>query len=308
MELHNALFIVGLASVVAGAPDNAASFPSKTDLSEVLKPKNIDMPGTNTLIRSVMKEAQFLLNPCNLFDTVRDDVRKAPVKTKLKGLLTGSGPTPVVDISRRVVFDKALPAIRDGIRLYRTMFVLQETTNLTVFLDQNRDNVYANTSLNDYSHYYVRASTNELTQILFIGLLKNDDLQRVGPETPAMEFLSTNGLIHHPRQYVDFETIPRQEAELILEKRQQMANLLRTQGTFWADDRDYLTSIMTVAFNGPEQDVELSQVMPKIVKNFVHKMQEPSVKPVGEDLYEAVCLREKQSDQALYETLAMFAL
>jgi len=282
----------------------------KSDSAGVIKPKNVDMQGTNYFLRYVMNEAQALWNPCNLVDRVQEGVKKWSSVKKFKIPAINEQPSVEAAESRRKVLDMALPAIREGISLYRTQFVLQETTNLTVFLDQNRDQMYSNTSLRSYSHFYVRAGTEEVTQILFIGLIKNDDLLTIGTEDAAMQFLTLNGLIHHPREYVDFSTIPPQEAQLILAKRQQMADLLSTQDTFWENDVEYLTNIITVSFNGPEREEEFTAVMPKIAKKFIHKMQDNAESKFA-DKYENVCLQQslqKAADQASMEALALFAL
>lgn len=103
-----------------------------------------------------MTGAQSLMNPCTLFDFVRDNVRKSAQKGKAK---FGSFSRLV---NRDTLVRCAMPSLRDGISLYRTLFVLQETTNLTVFLDQNKDDLYSNTALRNYSHYYIRAGEQYL--------------------------------------------------------------------------------------------------------------------------------------------------
>jgi len=320
MDVGKILLVAGIAcllQVTTAGPVAADGFEEpfiqKGD-SDGIKPKNVDMASTSYFLRLVMNEAQALWNPCSLVDRVQEGVKRAPQKTKFRVLTDNYHNSPPASgdftVTHRKVLDQALPAIREGISLYRTQFVLQETKNLTVFLDQNRDGIYANTSLRSYSHYYVRAANEEVTQILFIGIIKNKDLLTMGSETAAMQFLSLNGLIHHPRQYVEFSTVPAQEAQLILEKRQQMADLLSTQDTFWEDDVEYLTNIITVAFNGPEQEAEQAGILPKVAKNFVHRMQESSMVKLG-DKYETVCLQrnlQKASDQSSMEAIALFAL
>lgn len=96
-----------------------------------------------------------------------------------------------------------------------------------------------------------------------------------------------SGLVHHPRQYIEFDMIPEDEAMLIMEKRQQMAAFLSTQDTFWADDMDYIGDLLTVAFNGPEQNAEYNEMLPKIMKVFNHKMA--TWDPLLDDKYDTIC-------------------
>jgi len=259
---------------------NATKLIGKPDGHET-KPRFMDTMLANSLIRNTLNGAAHLMNPCELFDSVKDGLQKPLQKSKAR---YGSA---AKFISRELIVDTVLPALRDGINLVRSLFVLQETSNLTVFLDQNKDSMYDATVLQNYSQYYVRAGNNEMVQILFIGLVSQKDLAKRGNEVPALEFLANLGLVNHPRQYTEYESIPNEEANLINDKREQMSELLSKQDTFWQDDVEYISNVMTVGFNGPETDDEYTVMLPRLSKIFQHKMA--TYNPLLADRYEDVC-------------------
>ncbi|XP_055340092.1 uncharacterized protein LOC129589376 [Paramacrobiotus metropolitanus] len=249
-----------------------------------LKPRGMDNLLMHNILRVTVSGAESLMNPCTLNDFVGDNMKKTLQKSKVKP------PKQYVarNITREMLLNQVMPALKEGIDLYRSMFVLHETTNLTIFLDQNRDNMYANTVLQNYSHYYIRAGNDEMTQILFIGIVDRSEIEKDGVDLPALDFLAAQGLYKHPRQQTEFQDLHREESEMILEKRQQMAVLLSEQGTFWDDDIDYITNLLTIAFNGPETNTEFVEMLPKIMKSLNHKMQSGPDQVTEKD-YDALC-------------------
>ncbi|GAV01012.1 hypothetical protein RvY_11790 [Ramazzottius varieornatus] len=310
MDKLSVLFFI-LGSFFLGSSHAAPQFPVSDNGIVPTKAKNLDSAFLTAVLQTTMKGAEDMLSPCNLNDIVRADMQKSFQKTKAKmqggdKLLVGR------DITRQMVLNQALPALHDGISLVRTAFVLQETSNLTVFLDQNQDGLFNETALANYTHYYIRAGNEDVTQILFIGLVETSQLSekhlQEGDEffMPAWDFLTAQGLSYHPRQYAAYDELPPQEAEMIMQKRVQMARQLKTQGTYFGDDAEYLANIMTVSFNGPENEQEFIQMLPKINKVFAHKLQTVEMK--FEDKYESICAKIKaDTDIVDYDFLASMA-
>lgn len=311
MKYSVVCFIVG--SFFLGSSAAASQFPRSDNETVPTKAKSLDGAFLSVVLQSTLKGAEGMLSPCNLYDQVSADTQKNFQKTKSK-MQMGDKPVVGRDITRQMVLNQALPALHDGIILVRTAFVLQETNNLTVFLDRNQDGIFNETVLANYTHYYIRAGNDDVTQILFIGLVETAELTskhlQEGDEffMPAWDFLTAQGLSYHPRQYATYEELPPQELEMIMQKRVQMAKQLKTQGIYFADDEEYLSNILTVSFNGPENEQEFVQMLPKINKVFTHKLQTAGAGMKFGDKYESTCAKIKADLEVLdYDFIASMA-
>ena len=178
-------FVIFTLLVVAAA---VPQFPIPEDVSAkpAIKPKDLDQPFINALLKSTMNKAANMLSPCNLYDQVNTDMQKSlQSKAKSKSQMI-NGPDVDRKITRQMVIHKALPALNDGINLIRTAFVLKNTTNITMFIDRNEDGVFNDTILANFTQFYIHAGNEHATQVLFTGLMKTEPCDALPVENKTM--------------------------------------------------------------------------------------------------------------------------
>ncbi|GAV01011.1 hypothetical protein RvY_11789 [Ramazzottius varieornatus] len=270
--------------------------PEDVSPTPAIKPKNLEKAFINALLESTMRNAALMLSPCNLYDQVNSEMEKAlQSKGKSKSQMI-NGPNADRKVTRQMVLHQALPAIRDGISLVHTAFILKNTTSMTIFEDQNVGGVFNDTVLANYTQFYVHAGNEYLTQVLFIGMVKTDVYEIQSPDAKSIlswESLAAHGLTFHPRQFGELTRLLPGEFEAVMKKRSSMADMLKDQGTYFQDDEEYLSDILTVSFNGPENERDMAEMMSKSAKVFAQKM---SGKTGDKDDYENTCAKIKEEN------------